>query len=169
MTRRRSLALTVTLGLSVGSCGGDEGDDASRPLIADIDPAIDAVERELGGAQRYFEINATPQLVNLFVADVDAGTVTPYVYAGDRLQDPGEAVAVSGGTPFTAADVSEDLGAIIGGVTDELPDSDVSVFVIFPDEAGRPRYGATVTSASGGVLEVDLGADGQVLAVDAEA
>lgn len=164
---RRIGALVVTLA-GLGGCGGDDGDDgdAARPVIDEIAPAIAAVEAELGPSVQYLEINATLQLVNLFVADGDAGTVTPYVYAGGALRTPGPARPVSGGTPFDADEVSDDLDAVIGGVTDELPDSTISVFVIYPDEVGSPRYGATVVSDEGGVLDVELGPAGEVLAVD---
>ena len=38
------------------------------PIVDQIAAAVDALETELGGPQRYFEINATAQLINLFVA-----------------------------------------------------------------------------------------------------
>lgn len=164
MARRRALALASVLLIGLAACSSD-GDDGSRPTLDAIVPAIEAVEAALGGAQQYFEINATAQLVNLFVADVDEGTVTPYVFAGGELQQPGDPAPVSGGTPFSADQISDDLDTILDGVTDDLPDSDVSVFVIYAGDDG-PRYGATVTADEGGVLDIDLGADGEVLAVD---
>ena len=64
--------LILALGALAG-CGGGGDDDPSGnlPLVAEIAAAIAAVEAELGGPQEYFEINATTQLVNLFVASND--------------------------------------------------------------------------------------------------
>lgn len=154
--------------LGLIGCGGDDDDDGggAQPLIEEIAPAVAAVEAELDARVRYFEINATPQLVNLFVAGDDATTVTPYVYAGGELRAPGPTSPVSGGTPFEVGSVTDDLAAVLEGVTTELPDSSVSVFVIYSDDTGDPRYGATVVSDAGGVLDVDLGPDGEVLAAD---
>ena len=167
MRRRWAVAAaTVTMLGLLGACGDDDDPAGQRPLVGQIRPAIEAVESALDGPQSYFEINATPQLVNLFVADVEAGTVVPYVVAGDELQEPGPSSQVSGGTPFLAADITADPEQVLAGVTTELPNSDISVFVIYPDEVGAPRYGATVISDEGGVLDVDLGPGGEVLAVD---
>ena len=60
------------LALTLSACGGD-GDDNVTPVLDQIAPAVAAIEAELGGPQQYFEINATPQLVNLFVA-IDGAT-----------------------------------------------------------------------------------------------
>ena len=167
MGRRWAVVAAVAiLGVAAGCSDDGEGSDVQRPLVDQIQPAIEAVEAALGGAQSYFEINATPQLVNLFVADGTSDTVVPYVFAGDELQEPGPSSPVSGGTPFVAEDLTTDFDGVLAGVTAELENSDISVFVIYADAAGVPRYGATVVSSEGGVLDVELGPTGEVLAVD---
>ena len=40
------------------------------------------------GPQDFYEVNATPQLVNLFVATDDGATATAYVYLDGELQPP---------------------------------------------------------------------------------
>ncbi len=57
----------------------------SPPRVDLIDDAVAALEAELGGPQRYFEINATPQLVNLFVELNDGALVQPWVYLDGEL------------------------------------------------------------------------------------
>ena len=146
------------------SCGGDD-DEAVRPVVDQIAPAIAAVESELGGPQQFFEINATPQVVNLFVA-TDGGTmVTPYVYVGGEVASPAEPTTAEGAT-FVADAVTFDAATILDGVTDELPDSDVARLSIVGGPGGAVRYGATVQSDAGGTLEIVLGPDGTVQSVD---
>ncbi len=148
--------------LLVAACGDDE-DPAVRPLVADIEPAIADVEAERGGPQEYFEINATPQLVNLFVADGDE--VVPYVYVGGELAPP-EAPRAAEGATFTADALTFDPDTILDGVTDELPDADVVLFTIIGGPGGAVQYGAGVQSDAGGVLDVTLAADGTVQSVE---
>ncbi len=166
MGRRWAVAGAATMLAVLGACSDDDDPEALRPLVDQIQPAIEALESALDGPRSYFEINATPQLVNLFVADVEAGIVVPYVFASGELQEPGPSSPVSGGTSFAAADVTADLDQVLAGVTTELPNSNVRVFVVYADDTGAPRYGATVVSGEGGVLDVELGPTGEVLAVD---
>ena len=72
------------------------GDDDAGRDSTEIAPAIAALEAELGGPQQYFEINATPQLVNLFVADAATAAVTPFVYVGGSLAETGQAAGAQG-------------------------------------------------------------------------
>ncbi len=95
MTRRVVALVAAALVVGAASCGG--GDDAAaRPALDQIAPAVAAVEAKLGGPQQYFEINATPQLVNLFVADAAKTTVTPYVYVGGAVAEAGPSAGAQG-------------------------------------------------------------------------
>ena len=158
------LTTAALLAVLAAACGGDDDDEAVRPVVADIVPAVAAVEAERGGAQEYFEINATPQLVNLFVADGDQ--VVPYVYVGGELAPPAPPQPADGPT-FDAGAVTFDPDTILDGVTDELPDSDVVLFTIIGGPGGAVQYGAAVRSAAGGIIDVTLAADGTVQSVDA--
>ena len=83
MSRPTLIAVAVTLAL--GGCSGDDAStesaattiavDVEWPIVEQIDDAVIALEAELGGPQEYFEINATAQLVNLFVAFEGGGIV----------------------------------------------------------------------------------------------
>ncbi len=162
----RVVALVAAALLVVGtaSCGGDD-DPPARPALDQIAPAVAALEAKLGGPQQYFEINATPQLVNLFVADAAATTVTPYVYVGGAVAEAGAPAGAQGNT-FAASAATFDPATILDGVTDELPDPDIVVFTIVGGPGGAVQYTASVQSSEGGTLDVTLAADGTVQAVD---
>ena len=148
------------------ACGGDDdGDEALRPLVDQIAPAMAAVDEARGGPQQYFEVNATPQFVNLFVADAARERVAAYLYVDGELEPPTPPSAASGET-FAADAVTFDPDTILDGLDEDLADSDVVVFAVVADAAGGVHYSATVESARGGILDVALAADGTVLSAD---
>jgi hypothetical protein len=156
------------LGLAMlGACSdGDDDPPGGLPLVAEIEPAIAAVEDELGGPQDYFEVNATPQLVNLFVATDGAAAATAYVYLAGELQPPAPPRDVTSGVTFRADALDFDPEVIFEGVVDELDDPAVTQFVVVGAPGGAVQYSAFVISSEGGVLDVLLGPDGSVLGVD---
>jgi hypothetical protein len=151
----------------LGGCGGDDDDLlAEVPLVAEIAPAIAAVESALGGPQDFYEVNATPQLVNLFVATDGGAAATAYVYLDGELQPPAPPRDVAGGSTFRADAVDFDPDLIFDGIADELGEPTVTQFVVVGGPDGAVQYSAFVTSSAGGVLAVLLGPDGAVLGVD---
>ena len=82
------------------------------------------MEAELGGAQQFFEVNATPQVVNVFVATDGATSVTPYVYVGGELA-PAGAPSTAEGATFAAGALTFDPATVLDGLTTELPGSAV--------------------------------------------
>lgn len=158
-------ATLVAALLAAAACDDDgDGNDTLRPVLEDIAPAVLAVEDELAGPQRYFEINATPQFVNLFVADPAGDAVTVYLYNDGELEPP-TPLAPAEGPTFLAADATFD-DQILAVVSEDLAEPDIVVFAINAGADGRPEYSATVQSERGGVLDVSLAASGAVLAVD---
>ncbi|MBA3605889.1 MAG: hypothetical protein H0W46_07950 [Acidimicrobiia bacterium] len=149
---------------TLGGCADDEAAPL-RPLVAEIGAAVEAVETELGRAQQYFEINATPQFVNLFVAVDDATAVVAYLYVDGELGPPRPPEGADGAT-FAATALTFDPDLVLGGIDDDLPDSDVVVFSVVGGPDGAVRYGAVVESGEGGQLDVTLDAAGTVRAVD---
>ena len=160
-----TVALLIVAAL-VG-CGGDDADDPTPPVaVADIRPALDAVEAELGAGQQFFEVNATSQLVNLFVAVDDATSAVPYIYFEGELQPPAPALSVESGFTFGADAVDFDADTVLDSVADELPDSTIEGFAIEGGDGGVVRYLVSARSAQGGVLAVTVSPDGAVLEVD---
>jgi hypothetical protein len=158
------VAAALVAAVVLAGCGGG-GDESTRPALADIAPAVAAVEEELGGPQQYFEINATPQVVNLFVASADGTGVTPFVYVGDALAPAGQPSTAEGNT-FAASAMTFDPDTILEHVTEDLPGSDIVLFTVVGGPGGAVQYSAGVQSAEGGTLDVVLGADGSVQSVD---
>jgi hypothetical protein len=156
---RRFVALAV---LAVAACG--DGDDQVAPAIDEIAPAIAAIEAELGGPQQYFEINATPQVVNLFVATEGATQVVPYVYVGGELAAAADTAGAEGST-FGADALTFDPATVLDAVEAELPDVDVVLYSVAGGPGGAVQYTASVQSGDGGSLDVVLGADGSIESV----
>lgn len=124
-----------------------------------------AVDEARDGDVEYFEVNADPLAVNLFVATDGGATVTGYLYVDDDLIGPAPSRTVESGFVFTSADVDFDPDLILGEVTGQLSAPEISRFVITGTDTGAPRYEAVIVSGRGGVLVVALSATGEILAV----
>ncbi len=129
-----------------------------------IDDAITALEAKLGGPQQYFEINATSQLVNLFVSLNGDKLVQPWVYLDGELSstDPHEATGFS----FARSALDFDPDKVLTQLEAELPQSRPDVFFIEGGQGGIVRYSVALTSSKGGQLVVVVGPDGTVKSVD---
>ena len=161
----RHVAVALLIVAALAGCGDDE--DSTLPVaIDDIRPAIDAVEAELGAGQQFFEVNATPQLVNLFVAVDDATSAVPYIFFDGELQPPAPALPVESGFTFGADAVDFDVDTVLDSVADELPDSTIEGFAIEGGDGGVVRYLVSISSSQGGVLAVTVASDGDILEVD---
>ena len=135
------------------------------PLVGRIDEAIGALETRLGGPQQYFEINATPKLVNLFVALNNGTLVQPWVYLDGELSatEPRDASGFS----FAANTLDFDPDKVLSNVQAEVPESSADVFFVEAGAGGTVRYSVALTSPQGGQLVVVVGPDGTVQSVDA--
>lgn len=174
--------LAVVVACLVGGCSSDTGDSdpapstsaapastvdpASRPqpIVDQIEVAIAALEAELGSPQRYFEVNATSRLVNIFVALNDGAVAQPWLYLDGELSS--EEGSPAGGGTFAAADLDFDPELVLSKVLAELPGATIESFFVNGDGAGNVQYGVLATSAKGGGLDVQVGPTGEVLSVD---
>ena len=134
------------------------------PIVEQIAAAVAALETEMGGPQQYFEINATSQLVNLFVALNDGAVAQPWLFVGGELTSA-EGQQASGGT-FAGGDVAFDPATIFDPLLAEVPGIQVESFYVHGDGDGNLLYGVLATSERGGGLDIVLAADGRVLSVD---
>lgn len=140
-----------------------QGDD-DLPAVADIAMAIDELAAVLGAPPEFFEINATADLVNLFVALNDGTAVQPWLYAGGELTSE-DAQPASGGT-FAAGDLDFDVDRVLAGVRREVPEAILESFYVHGDGAGNVQYGILASARCGGGLDVIVSGDGRVVSVD---
>jgi hypothetical protein len=138
---------------------------AALPRVDLIDEAVSALEARLGGPQQYFEINATPRLVNLFVALNDGTLVQPWVYLDGELSSSEGRSA--DGFSFARTALDFDPTKVLGGLQAELPQASPDVFFVEAGQGGTVQYSVAVTSVQGGQLVVVVAPDGTVKSVDA--
>jgi hypothetical protein len=170
------VGLCVVFAVLVFTGGGEDDPGAGVVLRLDlIEDAISAVLAENGDDSAFYEVNATPDLVNVFVQGPElAGSTTAiaYVFDDDGLAAPAEPTAASGPT-FTADLVGFDPDVMLDAVLAELPSSIPRVFSVIatPGSEGPAdavEYRVTMESVSGGSLSVSVRPDGSIIGVDAE-
>lgn len=176
---RRPLAVAVPFALALGGCsGGDadsdagelvendalclDGDRADRPVVEWIAPALDVAADQYGDPE-LFEVSADRQRVSVIVA-VD-GTAEQLFYCGPAGYVPPTSLGAAEGSTFDTDAVDVDVDVIFSQIDEELGEPDIGDFAIIGDGAGGVAYDASVQSDAGGVLFVDLGADGTILGV----
>jgi hypothetical protein len=160
------MVVAVLVAATVVGCGGDDDASGGESFVADIRPAIAAVEAELGAGQQYFEVTANELVTNLFVAIDDATAAVPYVYLDGELQPPAPTLTGASGFTFTADAVDFDEETVLEPVSEELTDSTIEAFSIEAGAGGVVRYVVSTLSPEGGRLDVTVAPDGSVLEVD---
>ena len=155
----------VVLGL-MASCGGGDDEGSETSWVGNIEAAMEAVEDVRGGGQEYFEVTANPQLTNVFVAVEAATAAVPYVFLDGELQEPAPVLDGASGFTFTLDDVDFDDEAILSTVEAELPGVIIDALSVEGGDDGTVRYVVSARSEQGGVLDITVGPDGTVFAVD---
>jgi hypothetical protein len=153
------------------------GDDAQTPeatvsegataeaFVRDVFAAIEAVEAELGGPQRYFEVTANSAFTNVFVAVDDETAAVAYVFLDKTLQPPSPKQEGATGQTFTASDVDFDPDRVLAGVESELPTSTIDAISVYGNGFGAV-YVLAATSSEGGFLDIEVGLEGDIRSVD---
>lgn len=141
----------------LAACSSSDADGDPAPgglaveLIAD---AVDALEGRLDGPQRYSEINAIPDGVNLFVVR-DDGLEEAWLYrAGGELEPPLEPAPLAH-EPFTLDEVDVTVAPrLVAEVEDRLPGAEVvsAALVVVPDQG--LAWALQSLSPRGGLLNV---------------
>lgn len=162
MLQLKRFFTTATAVLLLASCGGSKSE--STLLVSKIDEAVAAVAEVLQRQPKFYEINATPTLVNLFAAD-GKGNAINFVYNGEKLEEE-TAVAPADGTSFDASDFAfED--AILKNVEKELPESTIRAFTVTADGLkDAVTYRVVIQSDLGGQFAVLVDPAGKILGSD---
>jgi|TARA_B110000240_G_scaffold168120_1_gene190346 hypothetical protein len=165
---RRSLLLAASL-VVVAACSGgsDEATSGGRDsFVSDIAAAAAAVDAALGGPQEFFEITATPQLTNVFVA-IDGGTAAvPYIYLDGELQAPAPRIDGAAGQTFKADAIDFDEATVLDGVENDLPNATIDAFSVEGGPGGFVRFVVSARSEQGGVLDIVVAPSGAVIEVN---
>ena len=149
---------------ALAACGGNASVPRSPLSLADVAPAVAAVESGRGGPQRYTEINVGIGLVNLFVA-VGDGTELAFVYRKGKLEDPGPAQASpAGSTTFALDEVS------LGSVADfdrllarQLPKSHLTTLALLDAPPLGLSWQAGMAGGKGSNFQVAISPTGQIV------
>jgi hypothetical protein len=164
----RRLAVGVAALVALAGCAGSDDSSkspASDSFIVEVRAAAAAVEAELGGAQEFFEITATPQLTNVFVAVDDATAAIPYAFVDGELKAPAPRIDGVQGQTFQLEAVDFDEATVLSGVEADLAGSTIDAFSVEGGPGGFVRYVVSVRSEQGGVLDVVVAPAGAVVEV----
>ncbi|MGK0276337.1 MAG: hypothetical protein ACI9N0_002728 [Ilumatobacter sp.] len=166
MNRRLLLAASL-IALAACSGGSDQATSGGGDsFVSDIAAAAAAVDAALGGPQEFFEITATPQLTNVFVA-IDGGTAAvPYIFLDGELQAPAPRIDGAAGQTFTAEAIDFDEATVLDGVENDLPNATIDAFSVEGGPGGFVRYVVSARSEQGGVLDIVVAPSGAVIEVD---
>ena len=184
MLRRLGIVVALSSVLIVlSSCGKDAAAPDTAGLRLDqIEIALDAVEQKAGAGLEFFEINATTELVNVFVATDLDGTpnadglpdaVVHYVFTEkDGLEAAPDPVGANGPT-FVRAALDFDPSSILKKVLSELPESTPQMFVMTAagtaeESTGTVQYRLMMQSSQGGQMSIVLTNTGEIVGTDAE-
>lgn len=162
MTFRSRVAACVAMSSLILGCGGDARVGLN---VDEIDEAVAAVVEVTGRPAMFFEINATPDLINLFLDDGNGNAIN-FVWEDGALRDETEA-APAGGRAFDASAMTftTDVYAL---VAEELPKSVLRAFTITADGPnGEVLNRVMVQSERGGQFGVLVESDGKILGSDA--
>ena len=132
--------------------------------VDEIDEAVAAVAAASGRPPRFFEINATPELINLFLDDGNGNAIN-FVWRNGKL-DEGTEAASADGTSFDAS-AMKFTDEVYANVSRELPGSLVRAFTITADgPGGQVLNRVVVQSERGGQFGVLVGPQGKILGSD---
>ncbi len=161
MLKSKNLLLVIALASVVMSGCGSSKEALS---VSDIDNAVAAVSEVLGKAPEFYEINATPTLVNLFAAD-GKGNAINFVFEEGKLAQE-TSVAPAEGESFSASGMAFN-SKVFSRVQKELPDSILRAFSIIGDNpTGGVQYRVVLQSDMGGQLAVFVDPTGKILGTD---
>jgi hypothetical protein len=165
----RLVLAVVSFVFVVTSCRGEKDPALAVDLI---DDAVAEVADVLGVDPVFFEINATPELVNLFVDDRQGNAIN-FVYDRGGLAEE-TTVAPADGITFQLENYVFDE-SIYAIVEEELPGSLLRAFIVVAQTPetesleGDELYRVVIQSERGGQFAVLVNREGKILGSDPQA
>ena len=168
----RLAVLAAVALVALPACGS--ANEMARPVVGEIETAVESLEAKLGNDLEFFEISADLVGVTLILAEhaVDSSGVvlgmfaTTYRWEGGELTSDGETLSAEGAT-FRSSVINLDPTKLFDQIDAELSSPVIADVAIQGTGDGLAVIDATVVNEKGGTLLVLLSGEGRILGVQA--
>jgi hypothetical protein len=160
------LLFALAFALAVAGCSSTatKGGGQTVARLEDVRPAVVAVERLLGGPQRYTEIKVSRREVTLFVVEADRSE-SPYVYASGTLTPPPSSLPEDGDhAPFDLTSVKlAEVAGLPKLLGKSMPGASIAMASLVSNATDGLLWHLYVAGSKGSKFIVGVGVDGTTI------